>query len=104
MNLLGILMVLSGLSTKLVDVSVPLPYQALVVVRRVHLVDNRRIIDRDADDLLLVSVQDRSRALPRCVRALEQLTKQAGSPNHRMTTAVPKRRDHHRRARTAVRL
>src|SRR5438046_7784251 len=49
---IGILMVLSGLSTELVDVSIPLPHQSFVVVRRVDLVNDRRIVHRDAHNIL----------------------------------------------------
>ena len=67
-----ILMVLSGLSTELIDVPIPLSYEALIVLRRVHFVYHGRIIHRDAHDLPLMLMQDRSCALARSRGVVQQ--------------------------------
>src|SRR5437899_3648743 len=59
--------------TCLVNVSIPLPYEPFVVIRRVDLIDDRWIVYGHADDLPLVRLQNGPRALPGRGRILEQL-------------------------------
>src|SRR5204863_4685441 len=59
--------------TCLVNVSIPLPYEPLVVIRRVDLIDDRWIVHVHADDLPLVRLQNGPRPLPGRGRILEQL-------------------------------
>src|SRR5882762_5870654 len=104
----GILITLSGLSTEAqgssVDIPVPLPHQSFVVVRRIDLVDHRRIVDRDRHHFLLMLMQDCSRARARRVRALQQLAEQRVPPDHGMAPPFSKRRDDGGRAGSTVRL
>src|SRR3989442_577928 len=75
----------------LVDVSIPLPNQPLVVLRRIQLVDDRRIVHGDAQHVLFVPVQDSASALTCRLGALQQLRKQRRTPDHRMTTTLRER-------------
>ena len=59
--------------TCLVNVSIPLPYEPFVVIRRVDLIDDRWVVYGHADDLPLVRLQNGPGPLPGRGRILEQL-------------------------------
>src|SRR5207249_7928974 len=59
-ELLGIVNQRAGLGTS-VYVPIQLPDQPLIVLRRIQIVDHRRVVDRHRDDILLVGSEHRPR-------------------------------------------
>src|SRR2546430_15199736 len=74
-----------------VDVPIYLPHQALVVGGRVEVVDNGRIIRRDAVDPVLVSVEHCPGAVPRRIAARVELCEEHVVPDDRMTAPLAER-------------
>src|SRR5256886_5241408 len=81
-ELLGIVNQAPGCT--LVDVPIHLPDEALVILRRVEIVDDRRVVDRHGDEIRLMGGEHCPRAVPGGGRAGRELGEDGMIPDHRL--------------------
>src|SRR5256886_17511465 len=90
-ELLGIVNQAPGCT--LVDVPVHLPDEALVILRRVEIVDDRRVVDRHGDEIRLMGGEHCPRAVPGGGRAVRELREDGLIPDHRLPALLGEARD-----------
>src|SRR5712691_6432366 len=76
-----------------VDVPIPLSNQALVILRRVHVIEHGRVVHRDDGEPVLVRLQDGARSVARGSVAGLELLEQGLVPNHGMPAVSSERGD-----------
>src|SRR3989449_10562807 len=101
-ELLGIVNQAHGCA--LVDVPIHLPDEALVILRRVEIVDDRRVVDRHGDEIRLMGGEHCPRAVPGGGRAGRELREDGLIPDHRLPALLGEARDDGGRPGPPVRL
>src|SRR5437773_6542936 len=101
-ELLGIVNQAPGCA--LVDVPIHLPDEALVILRRVEIVDDRRVVDRHGDEIRLMGGEHCPRAVPGGGRAGRELGEDGLIPDHRLPALLGEARDDGGRPGPPVRL
>src|SRR5216117_3556972 len=77
----------------LVDVPIHLPDEALVILRRVEIVDDCRVVDRHGDEIRLMGGEHCPRAVPGGGRAGRELREDGLIPDHRLPALLGEARD-----------
>src|SRR5438034_952785 len=90
-ELLGIVNQAPGCA--LVDVPIHLPDEPLVILRRVEIVDDCRVIDRHGDEIRLMGGEHCPRAVPGGGRAGRELREDGLIPDHRLPALLGEARD-----------
>src|SRR6266705_4769742 len=85
-----------------VHVPIPLSNQALVILRRVHVIQHGRVVHRDDGEPVLVRLQDGARSVARGGVAGLELREQGLIPDHGMPAASCERGDDGARPVVAV--